>query len=173
MKLYLSSIILFLLILFAGCDNDNIDKDKNEGVESYIKKLKAEQYNEMYLPAFTCADIPALLGYRESDITIRDFPRNPISSFYFEECRLGIYVLWTIESIRQAAIDTDRHFMGFPSLNPMLGNRNGLEFPPANLDQAHDTAAEAYYRWWYDNKGKPFDEFKNIDPLSETDYQWH
>ena len=46
-----------------------------------------------------------------------------------------------------------------------------LSFVSDNL--SHTMAAKAYFDWWENNKDKKFDDFKNIDPLENTDYKWH
>jgi len=125
------------------------------------------------LPPFTAKDIPALLQYRNENQMITNFPHNMVSSFMVPECKLGMYVLWTIEAIRTDLIITEYLIGGFPSQNPVLAlsNSEGLEL--VNSDESHAVAAKAYFDWWNENKHKDFDEFKNIDPLAETDYRWH
>jgi hypothetical protein len=169
-------IILFFSILFlsgiSGCDKkeDPIDP-VNITVEKYISLLRSDSYNINELPAFMPSDIPSLLEYRNEEHIIRNFPRNPISSFAAPECRLGVYVLWTIESIRAIAIESEFLIDRFPTQNPYLGYRNG-ELLEIDDELAHEITAEAYYDWWETNKEKNVDEFMSIDPLIETEYRW-
>jgi hypothetical protein len=40
-------------------------------------------------------------------------------------------------------------------------------------NEALEIVAKAYFVWWENNKRKDFNDFKNIDPLKNTDYKWH
>jgi len=167
---------LFLLIFLSGFTSCE-EKDKEEisgiDVETYITLLKSNQYDFNNLPSFTDKDIPVLLQYRNESQLITNFPHNPISSLYEPECKLGVYVLWTIESIRAVSVNNDRLIMGFPSQNPILALRNADELSLVSDELSHTAAAKAYFDWWENNKHRDFDDFKNIDPLETTDYRWH
>src|SRR5699024_10689469 len=114
----LKSIVIFLaLIPFFSCDKETEDLSK-VSVDRYIELLKQGNYDALDLPDFSFQDIPALLNYRNETRVITGFPYNGLSSYHTEECSLGMYVLWTIESIRTAAVGHDS-FRKFPSLNPM------------------------------------------------------
>jgi len=76
-------------------------------------------------------------------------------------------VLWTIESIREVANDSENLLGRFPSLNPILSLKNVIEPEDIDSKEAHEIAAKAYFDWWDNNKDKDFDEFKKIDPLKE------
>jgi len=169
-------IYLFLLIFSSSllsCDNKDYDGINNPEVEMYIRQLKSNQYDSRQLPTFSYKDIPALLAYRNETRTISDFPRNPISSLFGPECSLGMYVLWTIESIRAEAIQSKFLMMGFPSQNPILARRDPVDLVLVFDNLSHSTAAKAYFDWWKNNKNKDFDKFNTIDPLEKTDYRWH
>lgn len=99
-------------------------------------------YDDLNLPAFTHKHIPALLNYRNNYQPITNFPHNP--TFYRPDCKLGLYVLWTIESIRAVAIDCDRLILRFPSQNPVLALRNSNELVLVSDNQSHQTAAKVY-----------------------------
>ncbi len=166
---------LFLLFFLAGLTGCNKQEDKmsdNPDVEIFIKKLKTKKYNTPMLPAFTYKDIPALLQYRNEDELITDFPSNSLSSLYMAECKLGMYVLWTIEAIRTETIIENNQF-GFPSQNPILALRYVEELKLVQDELSHRTAAEAYNSWWQKNKHNSFDKFKKTDPLKNTNYRWH
>ena len=156
-----------------SCDKNDSEENYNAGVENYIKLLKSGSYESYELPPFSSDDIPALLQYRNDELIIHDFPRNGISSLYGPDCTLGMYALWTIESIRAVAIDSNYLIGRFPSLNPILAFREADELELIDDDLAHAVAAQAYYNWWENNKRKDFDTFKNIDPLANTKYRWH
>ena len=173
MKTLQYTILLVLLAGVTSCDKNRIDETKNPDVETFIELLKSSRYDSLSLPAFTYRDIAALLQYRNEDQVITNFPHNPVSSYWQSECQLGIYVLWTIESIRAASINSEFLIMGFPSQNPILARRDANELSLVFDDEYHAIAADAYYDWWESHKNKDFDNFKNIDPLAKTDYRWH
>lgn len=171
MKSIKTFIACICLMNFLGCDTNESDLP-NMDVNRYVKLLKAGKYDHFELPNFTYKDIPALLAYRNETQLITDFPANPISSFWLPECTLGMYVLWTIESIRARAIDSEYLIGSFASQNPIVEKRddpNGI----AQDNAVRTTIAESYYHWWENNKNKRFDEFKQIDPLSGTGFRWH
>lgn len=141
-------------------------------VDSYVELLKKGKYDNMELPDFSSKDIPALLAYRNETQLITDFPTNWISSSWTPECSLGMYVLWTIESIRARAIESEFLIGTFPSQNPVVEKKENLGGIQQN-DEVRATVAESYFDWWESNKSKDFDKFKAIDPLSNTEYRWH
>jgi hypothetical protein len=167
-------LIIFLVsfITLMSCHNNNDEEIKNFNVDQYIELLKSSKYDSANLPAFTYQDIPALLKYRNETQIITNFPRNGISSYFQRDCKLGMYVLWTVESIRAVAVKSKYLIGRFPSQNPILQKKEEwsiLEYS----SEAHGVASQAYSDWWERNKHKVFDEFKNIDPLSNTVYKWH
>lgn len=165
-------ILMLLLAGVIGCKKDEPVDIKNLDVERYIELLKANRYDSNELPPFTYKDIPALLKYRNEAQMISDFPRNWISSLWGPDCKLGVYVLWTVESIRAVAIGSKYLVGRFPSQNPILFKRDdGSQLAYDN--GAYDIAAQAYFKWWEENKQKDFNEFKNMDPLEKTNYEWH
>lgn len=173
MKTLTHLIFLFLIVSLISCDKNEIDEINNLDVEKYIELLKSNQYDSLNLPAFTYTDIPALLEYRNDNQIITNFPHNGISSLYAPDCTLGMYVLWTIESIRSVAIKSENLIMRFPSQNPILAIRDDDELTLVYSIESHQIAANAYFEWWVNNKQNDFNDFKNIDPLISTDYRWH
>ncbi|TAF45054.1 MAG: DUF4943 domain-containing protein [Runella slithyformis] len=170
LKLFL---VLISFTALISCKKSESEVKTKLSVERYIELLKANQYDLSYLPAFTYQDIPALLKYRNETQIITNFSHNGISSLYAPNCTLGMYVLWTIESIRAVAIQSKYLIMGFPSQNPILALRVADELSLIYSAESHQIAAKAYFDWWENNKQKNFNEFKNIDPLKSTDYRWH
>ncbi len=164
-------LLVFSLISVFSCKKDSNDLN-NPAVEAYIRLLKSNKYESSTLPSFTYKDIPALLKYRNETQLITDFPRNPISSMYKSDCKLGIYVLWTIEAIRAGSINDKSGYQRFPSQNPMLALRNAATLTWVSENVSHEPAAKSYYDWWENNKNKNFDDFKDVDPLKNTDYWW-
>lgn len=160
--------LLFLIILtsFAGCE-----KNTNPEVEEYINQLKSNQYTSYELPDFQPTDIPTLLNYRNDTRVITNFPHNGISSLWALECKLGMYVLWTIESIRAVEIDSENLIGRFPSQNPILALRNSSQLELVYDDKSQVEAAKAYYDWW--NSAYLLSDKMRMDPLKDTDYRWH
>ncbi len=160
------------LISMLGCNKNESEDLKNLDVEKYVEQLKNGEYESLDLPAFTSKDISALLEYRNETQIITDFPHNGISSLGMPECSLGMYVLWTIESIRAVAIDSEYLIGRFPSQNPIVQQREE-PFDLKSGVEIQEIISSAYYDWWGENKNKNFNNFKNIDPLAETEYRWH
>ena len=163
-----------LLVSFIGLISCNDNRETgNLTVDRYVELLKANQYDSINLPAFTYSDIPALLKYRNDTQVITNFPHNNISSLYAPDCTLGMYILWTIESIRAVSIKSTYLIMRFPSQNPILALRDSPELNLVYNETSQAAAANAYYDWWENNKQKNFNKFKDIDPLTGTKYKWH
>jgi hypothetical protein len=167
MKLQIKLIIFTALFGLIGCEKQS----DNPEIETYISQLKSNQYESHELPAFKSPDIPALLNYRDETIVITNFPHNGISSLWAPECKLGMYVLWTIESIRAAEIKSEYLIGRFPSQNPILALRASSELDLVYDDKSQKTAAKAYYDWWHSIH--IFKDKMKIDPLKNTDYRWH
>jgi len=167
-------IILLSLLAFFGCEEKTEEKLQQEEVKKYVNALKANQYNDRDFPAFSYKHIDELLKYRNEKNVITTFPRNPISSLYQEECELGTYILWTIESIRAIAINSEFLIGSFPSQNPILELQDSEEFVPIPYNsEAYQILSNAYYAWWISNKDKTLIEIMAIDPLGNTIYKWH
>jgi hypothetical protein len=162
-------ILITLTIIFGliGCEK----QQDNPEVETYINQLKSNSYEAYQLPTFNPSDIPALLMYRNSTILITNFPRNGISSFWAPDCKLGIYVLWTIESIRAVEIKSKYLIGRFPSQNSILAFRASSELDLVFDNISQEAAAKAYYDWWYSSYN--LEDKMNIDPLENTAYKWH
>jgi len=170
MKTLIYSILCIILLSFFGC------QDKSDpptmSVERYIDLLKAGKYDYSELPLFTSKDIPSLLVYRNENPMISNFPTNRISSAWTPDIALGMYVLWTIESIRARAIGSEYLIGTFPSQNPVVEKRVDLEVIEQS-NEVRSTVATTYFEWWETNKDKEFDEFNKIDPLKITEFRWH
>ena len=173
MTTYQILITIISVIGMAGCSKNESKEIDNIDVKEYIELLSQNQYDSANLPAFTYKDIPALLEFRNDTQMITNYPTNFISSLALPKCKLGIYILWTIESIRAVAINSEYLVMRFPSQNPILAYKDTSELKLVSDNESHIAAANAYYDWWENNKQKNFDEFKDIDPLENTKYKWH
>jgi hypothetical protein len=167
MKILLKSFIIVALFGFLSCEKQT----NNPDVETYIDQLISGTYESYELPDFSTSDISALLKYRNETTIITDFPHNPISSFWQQECKLGMIVLWTIESIRAVEINSEYLIGRFPSQNPVLALRDAPELYMVFDDQSYKEAARAYNDWW--NSFHPFKDKIKIDPLRKTNYRWH
>jgi hypothetical protein len=167
MRYLVKCFIIIVLVGFSGCEKQT----ENPAVEQYINQLKSGSYESYYLPAFKPSDIPELLNYCEVTTLISCFPRNGISSFRGPDCKLGMIVLWTIESIR--AVETDTKYLNgrFPSRNPILALRDVSDFNLVFDEKSHKAASHAYYEWWYSSL--PLKDKMKTDPLKGTDYKWH
>jgi hypothetical protein len=104
-------------------------------------------------------------------MVITNFPHNGISSLWGPDCKLGMYVLWTIESIRAVEINSKYLIGRFPSQNPILALRASQELDLVYDTKSQNEAAKAYYDWWYSSY--VLNDKMNIDPLKDTDYRWH
>jgi hypothetical protein len=163
---------LFLLIILTGLTETGCEKSTdNPAVEEYISQLKSNQYASYELPDFKPSDIPALLNYRNDTRVITSFPHNGISSLWAPECKLGMFVLWTIESIRAVEINSEHLIGRFPSQNPILALRDASEMVLVYDEKSHTEAAKAYYEWWY--SAYLLSDKMRMDPLKDTDYRWH
>ena len=175
MKFIKIFLILYIIIGVTGCEKKDQDQDGTVDVRKYIELLRSDQYILNRLPAFSSLDIPSLLEYRNDDHIVTRFPHNPISSFIYvnPEYKLGVLVLWTVESIRVASVKSTEASR-FPSLNPFIAYRNKpSEWILDYNHQAYDTISQAYLDWWKNHKDKNFIEMKSIDPLADTNYAWH
>jgi len=159
--------MLALIFVIFGCEKQG----DNPEVETYINQLKTNSYEAFELPAFKSSDIPALLEYRNSTIVITNFPHNGISSLWGPDCKLGMYVLWTIESIRAVEIKSKYLIGRFPSQNPILALKASQELNLVYDSKSQEAAAKAYYEWWYSSY--ILNDKMNIDPLKDTDYKWY
>jgi hypothetical protein len=168
MRLICKVAFLIAITGLLGCEKQ-LD---NPEVDRYINQLKSNQYGIFgELPAFKTSDIPALLEYRNETKVITNFPHNGISSLWMPDCKLGMYVLWTIESIRAVEINSKYLIGRFPSQNPVLALRDATELELVNDNKSHMEAAKAYYDWW--NSIYIFTDKMNTDPLKDTKYRWH
>jgi hypothetical protein len=167
MRLPIKLNLLIALFGLIGCEKQG----SNPEVQTYINQLKSNSYKASELPAFKPSDIPALLEYRNSTMVITNFPHNGISSLWGPDCKLGMYVLWTIESIRAVEINSKYLIGRFPSQNPILALRASQELELVYDTKSQNEAAKAYYDWWYSSY--VLIDKMNIDPLKDTDYRWH
>jgi len=167
MRFPIKLIILTTVFGLIGCEKQ-VD---NPEVETYINQLKSNSYESPELPAFQPSDIPALLNYRNETMVITNFPHNGISSLWAPDCKLGMYVLWTVESIRAVEIKSEYLIGRFPSQNPILALRASTELKLVYDEKSQNEAAKAYYDWWHSIH--IFKDKMKIDPLKDTDYRWH
>ena len=169
--LYLSAIIP--LMFCSGCTKQNDDR---VDVKNYVEQLKEGSYTSLYLPEFSVSDIPELLKYRNDRTIIYQVPANLISSLLLSECRLGVIILWNIESIRAVEANSPDLIGRWPSQNPLLVLRESPHTWVVDKD-SHFTAAKAYYNWW--NSYPSVDRMMlnpaqmKTDPLKSTKYMWH
>ena len=144
------------------------DKSDETKADTFISQLENCSYEERYLPELELSEISSLLKYRNNKTILCKYPANPISSFYSKEVTLGMFALWTIESIRITELNnTNEAQARFPSLNPILAYReNDIE----DQNKLQDLAADIYQAWWSSNKNE--DEKLNSNPLLDTKIVW-
>lgn len=162
--------LLVLMVALVGCGDQT--ESPSMSVDRYVQLLAAGNYKHGELPDFSSNDISELLSYRNDTRVISGFPVNLISSAYTPEVTLGMYVLWTIESIRARSIGSKFLVGTFPSQNPILELRATFQVVEQSNDLQQEIA-DAYFDWWEQNKKKNFREFHEVDPLENTDYKWH
>ena len=174
MKTKIVLLLLTFVFISISCEKDTVD---NITVKEYVKLLKSGNYNLQNsngfpdLPAFEPTDIPDLLSYANDKQIITNFPHNTLSSYFEPNCRLGVYVLWTIESIRLVSNDSKKLFLGrFPSLNPIIGIKEICSYDTVDNDTIHQATVQAYTNWW--NSNSDFEQIKGINPLEDTIYGW-
>ncbi len=151
--------------LFLVCCNKK--SSELSKVDMFIETLK-EDKTRIETPDFNENNISELLDYRNEQLNISNFPRNPLSSFYMENVEIGMYILWTVESLRMEAID-DPNFYLFASLNPRISRTSTGQL----VDQENilSEVAEAYSKWWTSNL--TVEEKLQINPLVDLDLNWN
>lgn len=170
----LSTLVFCLLIWISfGCSKENSDLTIEQEVDNYISQLRKGEFTNSGLPDFNSKHIPYLLKYNNDLQVITNFPRNPISSYYEQECTIGLFALYTIESIRYSSLNSEKSLMRFPSLNSVLVDRSTGEYMKPGHVASQQIAAEAYSKWWEQNKLNDFTAFHAIDPLYTTPFRWH
>lgn len=142
-------------------------------MEELINLLKSNSYTET-IPQLHWDDIPSLLSAGNDSTVISQFPRNPVSSYFLNDCYVGVITLWFIESIRISEKDNlISPFEKYPSLNPILKYKNPPEIIPENSIDKLDLAFEAYQQWWEEVQNlEPSDACK-IDPLENINLSWN
>jgi hypothetical protein len=162
------TLALFLILFLSGCEKDYWS---DPYVDQFVTMLIKGNYDDMFIPNFQPADIERLLHYANDFQTIKSFPVNPISSYMAPEFRLGECLMWTIESVR-LRYDKTNGFERFPSLAPQLFIPGGTIEPQIANNDDLTRAYNLYSKWWSDNKSKPFEDFRNINPLKDAVLMW-
>lgn len=163
----------FLLVFGLGlvsCQDESTPPVMS--VERYVNLLKAGKYDHAELPTFTSQDIPALLSYAGEMQKITNFPTNPISSAWYLECSLGMYVLWTVESIRIRSFDPQLALNSFPSQNPTVEDKLTFEYIEQS-PEVQEEVADYYLQWWNTIRDQEFVTIHHIDPLEKSSLRWH
>ncbi|NND08681.1 MAG: DUF4943 family protein [Saprospiraceae bacterium] len=152
-------------LLLVSCSKQNAELSK---VEALIEALKEGNWETIKAPDFSDYSIAELLEFRNDKSQISSFPSNPISSFYMEEVSLGMYVLWTIGSIRMRTIE-DPDFYLFASLNPRIVRGSTGEL--VDQEVVFPEVSAAYFAWW--NSSLSTDAKLQINPLEQLDLIWN
>lgn len=175
MKTFQFLILIVTVIVLFSCGKNESEEINSPDVETYIELLKTNQYESLTLPEFSSHEIPVLLEYINDNTIVNKFPHHPASSYAppYPDYRLGVLVLWTIETVRVAACN-EKHWFGFPSQHPFVQTKSEpVEWIINHEDKVYDSVRQAYLNWWNDNENKRFNNFCNIDPLANTKYRWH
>jgi hypothetical protein len=175
MKYYKTTLLLFIFlnVIPYGCKEEFDLNDPD--VDLFVDLVIRGEYKSRYLPSFTPGDISELLRFSDNFIEIKTFPVSPISSYWPPKFRLGECLLWTIESIR-LSYDISNKIKKFPSLVPTLVRTDISSNDPVErmLDNAKlFDVYNLYKKWWEDNKHRNFEEFRDINPLRESNYEWY
>jgi hypothetical protein len=156
-----------ILCLLASCSK--VDEPTTE-VDKYIEQVKQDKYTADSLPEFLPEAIPVLLQSANDFSKITKFPVNPYTAYGPVKLTVGECLLWTIENIRLNYGNYEKD-NPFPSLVPELHMKtdiNVLRLTDAQLSEVY----KLYYNWWYNNKEKDFEEFRQINPLQDSPYGW-
>lgn len=148
-------------------------------IDTLIAQLQADKYSpssKFILPDLKWEDIPKLMSIAEDPKKITKFCQHPASSVIQEDCFLGIYAMWLIESIRisygKELLDP---YKRFPSMRPVLVQKTeGGEFLSLfenNGDQMV-LAYNAYVEWWKKVGELSPAEACKINPLEGSVLRW-
>lgn len=169
----MKTISAFILASVVLVSCGKIETNEASRVDKFVQELKQNEYTDAFLPQFVPEEIPYLLEYADDFREIDRFPVNLYSSFYPQSFRLGECLLWTIESIRISHGNSDK-FSSFPSLVPIaieVSTRNEYASMEVSEDELYEIF-QLYLNWWNDNKERPFEDFRGIDPLDGYNYDW-
>lgn len=153
MKRYIY-IVLLLLVVTTSCKKDDLDV-----VEKFVQEMKAEEYDEITLPAFSASHIDALMQHASDKQVVSNYPRPLHSSYYGGPVEVGLMMLYVVEAVR---LQVD-----WPSLAVRVFEEQDLsrEVPLGEV-------LPYYQRWWAENKGKSAVELIEVDPLEDSGLTW-
>lgn len=162
---------LLVLFLLQACDTNDANDVYDTLVEKFIWELKANQYEEFQFPPLSAGHIPELLDSGGETASTKTFPHNPFVCFMIgEETKVGVVVLWTIESLRMSYLEGKKELI-YPSADPLL-IRKDMHMPRevSYSRESHFNAYDAYKTWWELNL--PLAEKMKINPLEESEFKW-
>lgn len=155
-----------LMSLFVSCSKGD---EPGTEVEKFVQQVKQDKYTSDRLPAFAPNAIPVLLASANDFSKITKFPVDPYTAFGPVKLTVGECLMWTIENIR---LNYGKYTNeSFPSFVPELHLKTDINVPRLTDVQLYE-AYNLYYNWWYNNKGKDFEEFRQINPLQDSNYVW-
>ena len=163
MKMILLQCIIMCLLV--SCSKG--DEPKTE-VDKFVQQVKQDKYISDSLPEFAPDAIPVLLASANDFNKITKFPVNPLTAFGPAKLTVGECLMWTIENIRLNYGNYSA--ISFPSFVPELHPKD-FDIQRLTDIQLHEVY-KLYYDWWYNNKGKDFEEFRKINPLQDSSYVW-
>lgn len=172
------------IVLYLTVDVEHLKKyyysiTPHYQIDTLVNQLKNDSYkpsSTFILPDLKWEDIPKLLALGNDQKKITKFTVNPVSSVIQEDCYLGIYALWLIESIRISyGNPLIEPFKRFPSQRPVLFIKTqGSDFLSlfSNTPEQMEMAYIAYDQWWEKVKNMNPEEACKINPLAEGLVHW-
>ena len=172
------------IVLYLTLDVEHLKQYNNSitphyQIDTLISQLKNDAYkpsSNFILPDLKWEDIPKLLALGNDQKKITKFTVNPVSSVMQEDCYLGIYALWLIESIRISyGNPLIEPFKRFPSQRPVLFiQTQGSDFLSlfSNTAEHMEMAYIAYDQWWEKVKNMNPAEACKINPLENAQVHW-
>ena len=165
----------FVVAMLCGCsESSKQGTASGKEMETRALQIMASMRDGSWdggrsLPELTWSDIDALLTRANSEVLLKSFPANPLSSQAQFSCPEGMMALWLIESIRKNDPG------GYPSLNPLCFKANRDKNVPWEEHSRSNlkAAARAYDLWWRNVKDKSPKERSKIDPLQDADLYWY
>jgi hypothetical protein len=155
-----------LMCLLVSCSKGD---EPGSEVEKFVQQVKQDKYISDSLPEFSYDAIPVLLASANDFSKITKFPVNPFTAYGPVKLTVGECLMWTIENIRlNYGNYKAKSFPSFVSELHLKTDINILRLTDTQLQEVY----KLYYDWWYTNKGKNFEEFRQINPLQDSDYVW-
>ena len=169
MKSHLLFCVLFLSALVSCAKESGYSNDVDEFV---LQLIEGECDSYKGLPRFDSNDIPPLLDHADDFQEINCFPVGLASSSLPPRYILGECLLRTIELIKTYKGEND---WNYSSWVPMLVKDESGSDPESGILDTEELLEvyNLYKEWWeVNNKDKEFEQFRYINVLKDSGYQW-